>query len=100
MSATKPPAPIVPDSAASAAMPTEAEVRAVDLEREDVVLLREVAPDTTRDSNAGDLREEMIRREAYATYERRGCVPGHEDEDWLEAERRVDSAKYIDETGE
>ena len=30
-----------------------------------------------------------IRRRAYELYERRGCTPGHENEDWLIAEREV-----------
>lgn len=36
-------------------------------------------------------REERIREAAYAAAERRGFVPGYETEDWLEAERRIDS---------
>jgi hypothetical protein len=41
---------------------------------------------------AGDAddREAMIRIAAYARYERRGGVSGHELEDWLEAEIEVD----------
>ena len=35
-------------------------------------------------------RDEMIRVEAYLRYERNGCVPGRELEDWIEAEREVD----------
>jgi hypothetical protein len=30
-----------------------------------------------------------IAEQAYYLYEKRGCVPGHEAEDWLEAERLV-----------
>jgi len=37
-------------------------------------------------------REELIRKAAYALYEQRGSGPGHELEDWLEAEARVTSA--------
>lgn len=33
--------------------------------------------------------ESEIRRRAYELYEERGCTPGHEDEDWLVAERQV-----------
>jgi len=33
--------------------------------------------------------EEQIRERAYALYEERGCVPGHESDDWLQAEREV-----------
>jgi Protein of unknown function (DUF2934) len=30
-----------------------------------------------------------IRQRAYQLYEERGCAPGHEHEDWLQAEREV-----------
>jgi len=33
--------------------------------------------------------EDEIRRRAYELYEQRGYLPGHETEDWLEAEREV-----------
>ena len=33
--------------------------------------------------------EEQIRLRAYAIFEQRGCIPGHENEDWLQAEREV-----------
>jgi len=36
----------------------------------------------------GDM-EEQIRMRAYELYEERGCTPGHEDDDWLTAERQV-----------
>jgi hypothetical protein len=39
-------------------------------------------------SAPSDLESE-IRRRAYELYERRGCEPGHENEDWLVAEREV-----------
>jgi hypothetical protein len=35
------------------------------------------------------LRELMIREEAYALAERRGFAPGHEVDDWLAAEHKV-----------
>jgi hypothetical protein len=34
-------------------------------------------------------REQLIAQEAYLRAERRGFEPGHEIEDWLEAERTV-----------
>ena len=34
-------------------------------------------------------RHEMISRRAYELYERRGSEPGHEFEDWLEAEKQL-----------
>lgn len=33
--------------------------------------------------------EEEIRRRAYELYEQRGCMPGHEHDDWFVAEREV-----------
>jgi hypothetical protein len=36
-------------------------------------------------------RQERIARLAYARAARRGFEPGHEHDDWLEAEREVDS---------
>jgi Protein of unknown function (DUF2934) len=46
------------------------------------------APASNGHSNAFDLQDE-IRRRAYELYEERGCEPGHEVEDWFEAERQV-----------
>ena len=37
-------------------------------------------------------REVAIRQAAYALFEARGCVYGHELEDWLEAEAQVERA--------
>jgi len=45
-------------------------------------------PGVSHDSSPADLETE-IRRRAYELYERRGCTPGHENEDWLIAEREV-----------
>ncbi|MDE2394838.1 MAG: DUF2934 domain-containing protein [Burkholderiales bacterium] len=36
-------------------------------------------------------RDALVREAAYALYERRGCVYGHELEDWLAAEAQVDA---------
>jgi hypothetical protein len=77
-----------PKMATKVSLPTEAEVRATDLERDDSDPKAGVA-DSTSNASAEDLREDMIRREAYAIFERRGGEPGHEDEDWLEAERSI-----------
>jgi hypothetical protein len=41
-----------------------------------------------RNSSTVDLEAE-IRLRAYQLYEQRGYTPGHEDEDWLVAEREV-----------
>ena len=34
-----------------------------------------------------------VARVAYELFERRGCVPGHDVEDWLEAERVVSARR-------
>jgi hypothetical protein len=56
----------------------------------------ETRSDTAADAvdetnNRAGNREEAIRHSAYAAYERRGCVGGHEVTDWLEAEAEVDA---------
>ena len=53
-----------------------------------------VKESTTKNTNANrgesaiDLQEQ-IRRRAYELYERRGYEPGHESEDWLQAEAEL-----------
>ena len=47
-----------------------------------------VAIDVKKGSSPVDLEAE-IRCRAYELYEQRGCTPGHEDEDWLVAEREI-----------
>ena len=47
-----------------------------------------IAPETKRSSSPVDVEAE-IRRRAYELYVERGYLPGHEDEDWLVAEREV-----------
>ncbi|WP_353506329.1 DUF2934 domain-containing protein [Variovorax davisae] len=64
----------------SGTLPTEAELRETDLN------LDAVAP-----SHEDEARHGRIREEAYAAYKRRGELPGHEVEDWLEAEQAVDA---------
>jgi Protein of unknown function (DUF2934) len=44
--------------------------------------------ETRTKGNTVDLESE-IRRRAYELYEKRGGSPGHENEDWLVAEREV-----------
>jgi hypothetical protein len=46
------------------------------------------SPSTAAAATTADLHGRIERR-AYDLYERRGCVSGHELEDWLEAERQV-----------
>lgn len=43
-----------------------------------------------------DSRDQAIRRTAYAFYEARGRVDGHELDDWFEAEAEVDRAALAD----
>ena len=42
-----------------------------------------------RKSAPGAMSAEEVSRVAYALFERRGCVHGHDLEDWVEAERIV-----------
>jgi len=42
-------------------------------------------------ADPGDQRDQCIRRAAYALFEARGCVYGHELEDWLKAEAEVEA---------
>jgi hypothetical protein len=58
--------------------------------KKQVATVSEIASSPEFQSNAtiADLEAE-IRRRAYELYERRGCTPGHESEDWLIAEREI-----------
>ena len=69
----------------SATLPLEAEVRTTDLRPDDAIAGAggPQGPDSAR--------EARIRQAAYAAYVRRGRQPGHEEEDWLEAERQIDA---------
>ncbi len=51
--------------------------------QQEAVDAAQVAPD--------DPRQQAIRQAAYAQFEARGCVYGHELEDWLKAEAEVDA---------
>ncbi|WP_295888385.1 DUF2934 domain-containing protein [uncultured Thiohalocapsa sp.] len=42
---------------------------------------------------SGDSRQDAIERLAYQKAEQRGFAPGHEMDDWLDAEREVASAE-------
>ena len=74
----------LPTDPPSTIAPTEAEVRAFDLENQDA-LTEADQPEGTPDER----RKEAIRRAAYERYVRRGATPGSDVEDWLEAEREV-----------
>jgi len=43
-----------------------------------------------RDPASAEERQRMIATAAYLRAERRGFAPGHETEDWLEAEAEID----------
>src|ERR1700752_282072 len=45
-------------------------------------------PEAQKDFSPADLEAE-IRRRAYELYEKRGCTPGREEEDWFVAEREI-----------
>lgn len=49
----------------------------------------EVKTDTLLDLEA------EIRRRAYELYEKRGCTPGHEDDDWLVAEGEIKARFHL-----
>ena len=42
-----------------------------------------------QDTQYTDKLNEMIRNKAYEFYQKRGCVPGRDLDNWLEAERMV-----------
>ena len=57
--------------------------------RKQVAAMPAVNPtEPKKNSSTTDLEAE-IRRRAYELYEQRGYTPGHEDEDWLVAEREI-----------
>lgn len=45
--------------------------------------------DDTRTASGTDVAKDDIARRAYQRYEERGREPGHEMDDWLEAERDI-----------
>jgi hypothetical protein len=62
------------------------------------------APASTVDTQAARMpapadREQAIREAAYALFEARGCEPGHELDDWLEAEVHVRQAESASSAG-
>lgn len=56
---------------------------------------------TTVESHTGDIcashapNYDEIRRRAYEIYLERGSLPGEELEDWLQAEREIESAAHV-----
>lgn len=41
------------------------------------------------DVNSPELTEDIIRTRAYQLFEQRGCEPGHDLDDWLQAEAEL-----------
>jgi len=37
--------------------------------------------------------ESQVRQRAYELYQERGCAPGHENDDWFQAEREIHNRK-------
>jgi hypothetical protein len=56
--------------------------------RKQIATMPAVNPPEPKNSSTTDLEAE-IRLRAYQLYEQRGYTPGHENEDWLVAEREV-----------
>ena len=52
-------------------------------------LRRPITEAEERDRSLHSAREQEIRRRAYEIYLERGAHPGHELEDWLQAEREL-----------
>ena len=71
------------------ALPTEAELRAADLELD--AATRDELQDELQDELGQDDRQSRIRAAAYAAFLRRGDGPGDADQDWFEAEREVNA---------
>jgi len=47
------------------------------------------SPDPARAARGPIDLSELIGKRAYSLFEQRGCIHGHELEDWLEAERQI-----------
>jgi len=62
------------------------------------------SPETPKKETPGSLEmtEDIIRYRAYQLFEQRGCEPGHDLEDWLQAEAEVMGKKIVasDDQGE
>jgi len=66
--------------------PTPSEKQVLTMpEANSVTPIRKAAPAPAQTSNL----EVLIRQRAYELYQERGCTPGHENEDWLQAESEV-----------
>lgn len=67
---------------------TAAAVRTAPDPRPEIKETKKLATELRRNVVPINLDEE-IRRRAYELYEQRGCTPGHENDDWLVAEREI-----------
>jgi hypothetical protein len=72
-------------------MPSKPKARVVKRSPSEIPTLRDDGKrqDETSWLRDDGTRHELIARKAYEIYERRGCEPGHEFEDWIEAERQI-----------
>ena len=52
-------------------------------------MFKVTSPATVQGAEAGSLAHEMIALRAYEKWRQRGCVDGHDVEDWLEAESEL-----------
>jgi hypothetical protein len=57
--------------------------------RKQVATMPAPKPFEVKNNTSGINLEEQIRVRAYQLYEERGFTPGHENEDWLVAEREI-----------
>ena len=57
--------------------------------RKNVTTMPTPKPVEVRNNAPTENLEDKIRMRAYQLYEERGYLPGHQDEDWLVAEREV-----------
>jgi hypothetical protein len=75
-----------PRTAAGTSSPSEAPVA-----RRATTTRAQAAPTSTHVAVSADVRRGMIAKAAYLRAERRGFLPGFEEEDWLTAEKEVDA---------
>jgi hypothetical protein len=90
-----PPAPAALESAATESAPAVAERQEPAPQEpaapESAPAVAEAETSAPREPAMSDteMREGLVRVAAYSYYERRGCVPGNELDDWLQAEMEV-----------
>jgi hypothetical protein len=66
--------------------PTPSEKQVLTMpEANSVTPIRKTAPAPAQNSNL----DAQVRQRAYELYQERGCTPGHENEDWLQAESEI-----------